>query len=316
MVMDQTTPLAFRHLKHQLLDPEEFGIAMSGAQLAADFLDAVGGPTLVEQFQTPGWMLDVHEAHVKARVICPIPPGWVSLGLMRNAAGSTWYGIPAGHGTLVCNPPGVPIDGCITPGFTCAAITVPTPFWERCTMLADVEPDELNGLRMLRFSPPQMAWIEAGLERILCLLRRPGKVTSWAVAETGAFFTQLITSACEIDPPDPWSQTSQRNRARLARRAEEWMRDHLSEPVQVPDVCLALRVSRRELEYAFRGAFDQSPRNHLHALRLNALRRALQRGAVTSVTQAAMDHGITHLGRLGTQYRRLFGESPRATLGK
>jgi transcriptional regulator GlxA family with amidase domain len=93
------------------------------------------------------------------------------------------------------------------------------------------------------------------------------------------------------------------------------MRDHLAEPWQIPEVCLALRVSRRELEYAFRTSFDTSPRDFLQALRLNAIRRALQNedNPQESVSHLALDHGITHFGRFSAHYRALFGESPSKT---
>ena len=74
----------FRHLVHRLSDPEQFGIAVSGVNLTVDFLAPQKMPTRVEQFQAPEWTLDFHEAHVKARVYGPLPPGWVSLGLMAS----------------------------------------------------------------------------------------------------------------------------------------------------------------------------------------------------------------------------------------
>jgi transcriptional regulator GlxA family with amidase domain len=74
-------------------------------------------------------------------------------------------------------------------------------------------------------------------------------------------------------------------------------------------------VSRRELEYAFRTVFDESPRAYLQSLRLNAIRRALRSTRTCEpVTRIAFDHGVTHLGRFSAQYRRLFGELPSETL--
>jgi AraC family ethanolamine operon transcriptional activator len=90
----------------------------------------------------------------------------------------------------------------------------------------------------------------------------------------------------------------------------------LEETFQVDDVCLALHVSRRELEYAFRSILDQSPKAHLQTLRLNAIRRAMlhvEQGEV-SVIDIAQSHGMTHLGRFAAHYRTLFGESPSSTL--
>ena len=83
-------------------------------------------------------------------------------------------------------------------------------------------------------------------------------------------------------------------------------------PVQIPDVCTALKVSRRELEYAFRSTFDQSPRDFLQALRLNAIRRELLR-CDTPIIDVAYQHGMTHLGRFAASYRQLSGEKPSQT---
>ena len=90
----------------------------------------------------------------------------------------------------------------------------------------------------------------------------------------------------------------------------------MSESVQVPDLCLALRVSRRELDYAFRSVFDQSPRDYLETMRLNAIRRALLRGDADrdTVIRIAYAHGVSHMGRFAANYGRLFGEKPGETL--
>lgn len=93
------------------------------------------------------------------------------------------------------------------------------------------------------------------------------------------------------------------------------MREHLGEFLPISAACLALRVSRRELEYAFRSSFDTSPRSFLHSLRLNAIRRALQNntGDRATVSEIALNHGVAHFGRFSAQYRALFGENPSET---
>jgi AraC family ethanolamine operon transcriptional activator len=94
------------------------------------------------------------------------------------------------------------------------------------------------------------------------------------------------------------------------------MHEHLEENIRMEDVCLALHVSRRELEYAFRTVQDQSPRDYLQTLRLNAIRRVLLRveNHDASIIDVAQAHGMTHLGRFAAHYRSLFGESPSVTL--
>ncbi len=303
-----------RHALYQLNDPEEFSVAISGGQLVADFLAKQGAPTRIEQFQTPLWALDVQEANVKAHIHCPLPSDWVSVGLMRSPVTSSWYGWEASAGVLMCNPPGVPIDGCIVPGFRCLTIGIPVALWAKCGKLAGRDPDDFGQVSAIHLTPSVYNRLEQQLVKMIPLLRRVADRSELSSAISGeiiGLITELITTAWELSRKVAIAPASHRNRTRLAHRADEWMRAHLGDAVQVPEVCLALRVSRRELEYAFRLTFDQSPRDFLQALRLNAVRRSLMKPEkAESVTEIAFDHGITHLGRFSENYRVLFGENP------
>lgn len=305
-------PAGFRHLVHHLRDPAEFAVAVSGASLAADFLARQTTPAIIEQFQSPGWALDFHRAQVKARIRGPLGPDWASLGLMRVGTESFFHGFAADQGVLICNPPGEGIDGQIAPGFTCASINVPRKLWEQCRLLAGVERTNFGSVAAHRLDAKTYAEIERRLQAVQASLRTAAPGAGQAAEE---FTRDLATLAWRLSAAPEPSRDSVRNRARLARRAEAWMRAHFAGDAPVTDVCLALRVSRRELEYAFRANFDTSPRDFLQAVRLNAVRRALQDDANAQATASrlAFDHGITHLGRFAAHYRALFGESPSET---
>lgn len=303
-----------RHMIHRLSDPEEFSVAISGGRLVADFLAKQELPTRIEQFQTPFWALDIQEANVKAHIHCPLPGDWISVGLMRGPVSSSWYGLQAEAGVLMCNPPGVPIDGWIVPGFRCLTMSVPVALWEKCAKLAGREPGEFDAVSAVRLPQPAFDHFERRLEKVVPMLRSAapgGNIPCALLQEITELLTDIITTAWELSGRVVVAPASHRNRTRLAHRADEWMRAHLGEAVQVPEVCLAMGVSRRELEYAFRLTFDQSPRDFLQALRLNAIRRLLkQAGGDFSLMDVAFDHGITHLGRFAGSYRALFGENP------
>lgn len=310
-------PPIFRHAIHHLNDPDEFGVALSGGTLVADFLGPQAEPTRVEQFQTPDWALDFHEAHVKARVFCPLPRDWASIGLMRSPSESLFLGFSAQPGLLVCNPPGEAIDGRIAPGFMCASVNVPLSVWEQSRMIAGAEGNALRGMTAFLLPPPVYVQLDRKLTAIRRLLRASGAAPHLArpaVREAAVLVAEIFTTAWEVSENARPPRDSLRNRAHLVRRAEAWMREHLGDAVQMPDVCLALRVSRRELEYAFRTVLDQSPRDFLQALRLNAIRRTLRQARTrASIVEIALDHGVTHLGRFAAHYRALFGEAPSRT---
>jgi len=308
-------PLSIRHAVHHLNDPGEFSVAVSGGQMVAEFFSRQERPTVIEQFQTAGWTLDYQEAHVKARVYCPLPPGWASVGLMRSNADSRWYGFDARAGMLMCTPPGESIDGYFCPGFRCLTVTVPAAVWDDARVLAGVERPGFGAVSACVLPPVLYTRIEHRLRATRHFLRCADAergLASFAAREAAAMIAEILTFAWELSARLAPPPSSHRNRDRLAHRAEDWMRDHLTHVTQVPEVCLALGVSRRELEYAFRQTFDQSPRDFLQALRLNAIHQALKapRRGQETVTQVAIDHGVTHLGRFAAQYRELFGENP------
>jgi AraC-like DNA-binding protein len=66
----------------------------------------------------------------------------------------------------------------------------------------------------------------------------------------------------------------------------------------------------------FRDLFGIPPHAYHRRLRLSAARRQLLRSwpGETSVTAVAMRWGFDHFGRFSVDYRRVFGESPIATL--
>jgi AraC family transcriptional regulator, ethanolamine operon transcriptional activator len=306
---------AFQRSAFRLDDPDEFSVAVSGGSLRADFLAPPARPTLVEQFQSQAWAIDFHEAHVRARIFGGLPRGWASLGIMCGPTPSTWYGMEAPSGTMICTPPGEPIDGCTNFGFQCLSVGLSPRLWEHCRQVASPEAAGFGTCASHTLTSSVFARLTQKVSAVREQLRQASQVPAFsgAAAEAAArLVTWLGIMAWELRSAAPPGRDSTRNRARLARRAEALMRQQLGEPMRTPDLCLALGVSRRELEYAFRSAFDQSPRDFLQALRLNAIRRELQRSR-TPVIDVALQHGMSHLGRFASSYRQLFGEKPSQT---
>lgn len=296
-------------------DPDEFVVAVSGAELKADFLSRQSSPTLVEQFQTPKWTIDYQEAEVRARILGFPPPGWAAVALISGAGQSSWYGTTVSRGFLVCTPPGEAIDGWIGPGFRCFSVGVPPEVWERCRQASGSERARSERI-VAKLVPSRFG----ALERRLLKLREVLRSTSFhAHAEAEEVSESLMTEIWEMVREAKPLRTSSRNRTRLARRAEDWLRAHHDTCTGMNELVLAMGTSRRELEYAFRENFAMSPRTLLEGIRLNAIQRELTgsgNGDQTQVTRVALDHGITHLGRFPSLYRNLFGELPSETLAR
>jgi AraC family ethanolamine operon transcriptional activator len=192
-------------------------------------------------------------------------------------------------------------------------VALSSAMWAECRTIARLEETELHRFRAVTLRPAQLA----RLEREICATRHllhsssTPQAAAFSAREAANLVMHLALTTCELAARKTSPRDSLRNRTRLARRAEAWMREHLAECIRISDVCAALRVSRRELEYAFRSTYDQSPRDFLHILRLHAIRQALLCSLKDqTILEIAFAHGITHPSRFAADYRALFGIRP------
>ncbi len=113
-----------------------------------------------------------------------------------------------------------------------------------------------------------------------------------------------------------------RDRARafdVCRKARALIADSLAAGFvpTIPEICTAVNVSERTLQYAFRRYVGMTPLAYLRVCRLNRVRsELLALGAETTVTTVALRYGFLHLGRFASDYKRLFGESPSRELAR
>jgi AraC family ethanolamine operon transcriptional activator len=116
-------------------------------------------------------------------------------------------------------------------------------------------------------------------------------------------------------PTDDRTACQPSNRARVVRRAEEYLRANLGHPLSVLDLCRELDVSERTLQYAFQEVRGLSPMAYFQARRLNAVRQELKAAPVGTATvgEIAQRWGFWHTGEFASAYRRLFGELPSQT---
>jgi len=189
--------------------------------------------------------------------------------------------------------------------------------------------------------------IEAALRHALDAdLRRPLEFMpglDWTCGLAASFKRQLDTVLAEFQSPDgvadnpvalaattdllvtlllraaPHSYTDQLNIGApcpvpaYVRRGEEFMRANSAKPICIAEVAAAAGCSVRNLNVVFRRFRNTTPLAALHAIRLDAVRIALQDGDIgTSAATIARRHGFTNQARFATAYRRRFGEAPSA----
>jgi AraC family ethanolamine operon transcriptional activator len=101
----------------------------------------------------------------------------------------------------------------------------------------------------------------------------------------------------------------------VVRWAREFVMRNIDQPLQIVDVCRALGVSRRALQYSFQDVLNVSPVAYLRLVRLNGARRDLVNASKTlQVKEVAARWGFWHLSRFSAEYKQMFGELPSQTL--
>jgi AraC-like DNA-binding protein len=98
---------------------------------------------------------------------------------------------------------------------------------------------------------------------------------------------------------------------RRIRRAEEFIRANVGEPVSLHDVANAAGCSVRSLQLGFRQFRDTTPATAIRQARLEAARQALLAGGrAGTIADVAHQFGFTNPGRFSNLYKATFGQFP------
>ena len=101
------------------------------------------------------------------------------------------------------------------------------------------------------------------------------------------------------------------------RRAVAFIEAPLAEPIGLPEIAAAARLSPRGLQAAFRRHLDTTPMRYLRTTRLDAAHTELLAGDPArgdTVREITKRWGFAHLGRFTAAYRAQYGEPPTDTL--
>lgn len=177
---------------------------------------------------------------------------------------------------------------------------------------------EMAGRKMAPATPQQTECLRALLATMMASLRATPDLLAhpqMRKALEQGLFAALLDAIC-LPSEAPPAAPSCRTRQLVVARARDYMCAHIEEPITVADLCIALRVSRRTLQYSFQDVLELNPVKFLRALRLNAVRRALKEAGpgATTVADVAARWGFWHLSHFATDYREMFGELPSETL--
>jgi AraC-like DNA-binding protein len=109
---------------------------------------------------------------------------------------------------------------------------------------------------------------------------------------------------------------TKRRHAGIMVKFEEVLAEHLSRPLQMPELCSLLAVSNRTLRLCCAEFLGMSPSRYVLLRRLKEVRSALRDANPDKVNVGEVAHrfGFLELGRFAEEYRATFGEAPSTTL--
>jgi len=102
----------------------------------------------------------------------------------------------------------------------------------------------------------------------------------------------------------------------VLRKAIRYIHENAQRDIALRDICAAVNVTPRSVQYAFRRHLGTTPLEYLRRVRLERAHRELQRADPSrdTVTAIASRWGFTHPGRFSRIYRQIFGIPPSKTL--
>lgn len=305
-------PSDFVHRKADI-HPDRIPDVAPGAGLVVDRLAYWDRPARLAQYESPDrWALDVTTLFGKLSAGGHIYAHSAVVLFVMEGESATLCGKRLTDNCIFILPPGSGLDVNFTRSFVYSSPVLSPDEWARAHAYAHGGgPDFVkSAMRPLPMSPAAALQLRHSLRLTTDLLDHAESREN----ASNAFFefvAGLADASVEIDQPKRAG-----NRAVDARRAQDYIRAHIKQPISMRRLCEHVGVSRRQVEYAFHDTLGVGPREFTHALRLNEVRRRLlqARGNGASVTDVAFEFGINHLGRFSASYRRLFGEAPSETL--
>ena len=99
-------------------------------------------------------------------------------------------------------------------------------------------------------------------------------------------------------------------------KVREVLHDNIDNIYSIGDLLSDLNISARTMQYHFKQKFGMTPKQYLHHLRLNAIRKELIKGDPERVKiyEVALKYGFFHSSHFGSEYKKIFGETPSQTL--
>ena len=163
-------------------------------------------------------------------------------------------------------------------------------------------------------TPQGRSW-QHQIGALLSWFQMPGQMppSKWVEAQEETLIQHLLL--CQRHNYSELLQRRSSTARRNVRMAEDYIRSHLQDPLDLARIAQASGSSVRSLCAAFKDQHGVSPMAFVREQRMQkAHAELMQAEPGVKVTDIALRWGFTHLGRFCTRYRQRYGRTPLQTL--
>jgi len=308
------------HTVQQLLttDLEQVAEAGAGWELEWTILTPQGVEVSLQMFQTP--RLQYVEDHYSSSYLIQgaQPEETVAFALVRNASVCNFRNRVIGEDELMMLSAGQELDLLINGEHRLFTLTIEKSFFdeaffrffgENYEILSADTPLYIRENEGDRFIREMKQWRDYFIQ--LQESKRPLSLEQYGAIEMKilyALFDKMIVRKKFVKKREKFDFA----------RAREVLHSNIDNVYNIGNLLDELHISARTLQYHFKQKFGLSPKQYLHHLRLNAVRKELISNSpdTLKVDDVALKYGFFHASHFGSEYKKLFGEPPSHTLSR
>ena len=272
----------------------------AGKLLASSFSGTCEEITLADEFVSR--QIEVVGATPDAHITVVVPI--TSAGLWMNGHDLDWQ-------SVLCLPSGTEMHGVTRENHRVLSMHVPITLLQMAGLNTYDVWARLIGGEVVYTAPGD--GIGDRLKRLMyAAIHEPSPVSEQS-DETSELLSGLNSAvAISVERKSRATRESVDEKRRVVKRSREYIEAHLSEPIQIGEVCRYAATSISKLERTFRHELQMSPSQYILKRRLIRVNKVLKQkdSGCANVTQVAMEHGFSHLGRFASAYNAHFGELP------
>jgi AraC-like DNA-binding protein len=264
-----------------------------------------------------------HSTNLPVRTRTRVHDGLLAYVTFGPRADGIVEGLKVRPGMLLVAETGAEVGFVVDPGYESVALLV-RPDDIREQLSARQRAGEFRwprGVEVLRTDPAQArALFRWGKRLAVAGSRKPALFEEGrpereaAQVELLEALLMALRSADKLEPTG--MERTRQGYSQIVKIAEDHVLSRVGERVHVSDLCRAIDVSERTLEYAFKDVTGLSPMGYLVRLRLHWVRAALLAAepGSTLISTEALKWGFWHFGEFSRAYKQCFGEPPSRTL--